>query len=141
LSERDEVPSKNYLNGIKGDGQETGIQKLLKVKSNSILFNEDTVDKVLDYLMQNGQKIEGGDKLGRLHLFFAKNHQHALLLTRRSIKLSNGWETLQRVIGNYEDQSAGFARAFSCFDKRWKRPSASAVSVDMMDTGWVPRNY
>ena len=47
-------------------------QKLPKAKSIPF-FNEDTVDKVLDYLMQNGQKIESGDKLGKSHHFCKKS--------------------------------------------------------------------
>jgi type I restriction enzyme R subunit len=31
---------------------------------NKWLFNKDTVNKVLDALMEHGLKIEGGDKLG-----------------------------------------------------------------------------
>jgi type I restriction enzyme R subunit len=36
---------------------------------NSWLFNKDTVDKVLGHLMENGLKIEGGDKLGKTIIF------------------------------------------------------------------------
>ena len=43
---------------------------------NKWLFNEDTVDKVLEHLMLNGIKVEGGDRLGKT-IIFAKNHDHA----------------------------------------------------------------
>ena len=43
---------------------------------NSWLFNKDTVNKVLDTLMSEGLKIEGGDKLGRT-IIFAVNQKHA----------------------------------------------------------------
>ena len=39
---------------------------------NSWLFNKDTVDKVLEHLMTRGQKVAGGDRLGKT-IVFAKN--------------------------------------------------------------------
>ena len=43
---------------------------------NKRLFNEDTVDLVIAHLMQNGLKVEGGDRLGKT-IIFAKNQAHA----------------------------------------------------------------
>ena len=43
---------------------------------NEWLFNEDTICKVLSALMENGLKVEGGDKLGKT-IIFAKNSPHA----------------------------------------------------------------
>ena len=43
---------------------------------NRWLFNKDTVDKVLAHLMTRGQKVAGGDRLGKT-IIFAKNHDHA----------------------------------------------------------------
>ena len=40
---------------------------------NKWLFNADTVDKVLAHLMTHGQKVAGGDRLGKT-IIFAKNH-------------------------------------------------------------------
>ena len=39
---------------------------------NKLLFNEDTVDKVLEHLMTDGIKVAGGDRLGKT-IIFAKN--------------------------------------------------------------------
>ena len=39
---------------------------------NKWLFNEDTVDKVLEHLMTHGLKVEDGDRLGKT-IIFAKN--------------------------------------------------------------------
>jgi hypothetical protein len=57
LSERDKVHLKNYLES-KETIQQAGIPEIAKSKVNSfLLFNEDTVDKVLTISMQkNGQK-------------------------------------------------------------------------------------
>ena len=43
---------------------------------NTWLFNSDTIDKVLKELLENGLKVEGGDKLGKT-IIFAKNSLHA----------------------------------------------------------------
>ena len=40
---------------------------------NKWLFNTDTVDKVLAHLMTKGQKVAGGDRLGKT-IIFAKNN-------------------------------------------------------------------
>src|SRR5438874_10943394 len=49
---------------------------------NKWLFNEDTVDKVLEHLMTRGQKVAGGDRLGKT-IVFAKNHAHAKFIAER----------------------------------------------------------
>jgi type I restriction enzyme R subunit len=45
------------------------------------LFNTDTVDKVIGHLMQNGIKVEGGDKLKSI--IFARSHLHAKFIEER----------------------------------------------------------
>ena len=42
----------------------------------------DTVDRVIAHLMQNGIKVEGGDRLGKT-IIFAKNQDHALFIEQR----------------------------------------------------------
>ena len=49
---------------------------------NRWLFNEDTVDKVLEHLMTRGQKVAGGDRLGKT-IIFAKNQDHAEFIAER----------------------------------------------------------
>ena len=49
---------------------------------NKWLFNEDTVDKVLEHLMTRGQTVAGGDRLGKT-IIFAKNHAHAEFIAER----------------------------------------------------------
>jgi type I restriction enzyme R subunit len=133
LSERDKARFEELF-GIKGDDADTSIPEIVKSKVNSFLFNEDTVDKVLDYLMQNGQKIESGDKLGKT-IIFAKNHQHAIFIEERFNKNypEYGGKFL-RVIDNYEDKAQDLLERF-CFDKGDEKDPQIAVSVDMMDTG------
>jgi len=105
-----------------------------KSKINSFLFNTDTVDLVLDYLMTNGLHVEEGDKLGKT-IIFAKNHKHALFIEERFNKNYPEYNgKFLRVIDNYEDKAQDLLEKF-CFDKGDDKDPQIAVSVDMMDTG------
>lgn len=133
LSEKDQLRFEELF-GIKGDESDTGIPEISKNKINSFLFNDDTVDKVLDYLMSKGQKIESGDKLGKT-IIFAKNHQHAIFIEDRfNRNYPEYGGNFLRVIDNYEDKAQDLLDRF-CFDKGDEKEPQIAVSVDMMDTG------
>ena len=100
---------------------------------NSWLFNADTVDRVLDFLMEEGIKIEGGDKLGKT-IIFAKNHKHAVFIEER---FNRNYPDLGshfiKVIDNYDPKAQDLLEKF-CEDKKPQYPQI-AISVDMMDTG------
>ena len=49
---------------------------------NRWLFNEDTIDKMLAHLIERGQKVAGGDRLGTT-IIFAKNQRHAEFIAKR----------------------------------------------------------
>jgi type I restriction enzyme R subunit len=98
---------------------------------NNWLFNKDTVDKVLQHLMERGQKVAGGDRLGKT-IIFAKNHEHAEFIAKRFDE-------------NYPQYAGHFARVIDFkvtyaqslidnFSQPEKAPHI-AVSVDMLDTG------
>lgn len=115
-------------------GDENEVHNVDKSKINTWLYNNDTIDKVLNYLMTNGQKIAGGDKLGKT-ILFAKNHKHATFIEERFNKnYSNYSGNFLRVIDNYEDKAQDLLERF-CFDKGDEKDPQIAVSVDMMDTG------
>ena len=61
---------------------------------NQWLFNKDTIDLVLKKLMEQGLKIEGGDKLGKT-IVFAKNSLHAKAIVERTL---NSLERVQMVL-------------------------------------------
>lgn len=100
---------------------------------NKWLFNTDTVDKVLEHLMENGIKVSGGDKLGKT-IIFAKNHAHAVFIEKRFNKNypEYGGKFL-RVIDNYETKAQSLLEKFT--DPYQEQDPQIAVSVDMMDTG------
>jgi type I restriction enzyme R subunit len=98
---------------------------------NKWLFNIDTVDKVLEVLMSQGQKVAGGDRLGKT-IVFAKNNAHADFIA-------------ERFNANYPQHRGHFARVVTYkteyaqsliddFSAKEKMPHI-AISVDMLDTG------
>jgi type I restriction enzyme R subunit len=98
---------------------------------NKWLFNEDTVDKVLKHLMENGLKVEGGDTLGKT-IVFAKNHEHALFIEKRfNIHYPHLKGHFARVIDNYATYAQSLIDDFSTPSKY----PQIAISVDMLDTG------
>lgn len=98
---------------------------------NEWLFNDHTIDMVLQDLMEKGIKVEGGDKLGKT-IIFAKNHIHAERIVKRFDALFPEYKgDFARVI----DYSVKYVQTLiDDFSERNKLPQI-AVSVDMLDTG------
>lgn len=98
---------------------------------NSFLFNNNTIDTVLQELMEKGLKVEGGDKLGKT-IIFAKNKKHADFIVKRFNSLYpeyHGNFTKPVYTGiNYVEST------MDDFEVKNKLPQI-AVSVDMLDTG------
>jgi type I restriction enzyme R subunit len=98
---------------------------------NNWLFNTDTVDKVLRHLMENGHKVDGGDRLGKT-IIFARNHDHAAFIEERfNHHYPAHAGTFARVIDNHAKYAQSLIDDFSEADKA----PHIAVSVDMLDTG------
>lgn len=99
---------------------------------NTWLFNEDTVNKVLDVLMERGQKLEGGDLLGKT-IVFAKNHNHAVYIeTCFNKRYPQFAGKMLRIIDNQVYNAQDMIYSFS---DPANREFQIAVSVDMLDTG------
>ncbi|MFN8307328.1 MAG: DEAD/DEAH box helicase family protein [Ferruginibacter sp.] len=98
---------------------------------NTWLFNKDTVNKVLDILMEHGLMVEGGDKIGK-SIIFAKNHTHAAFIRECfNERYPQSAGKALRIIDNYEKYAQNLLNQFS---DPAKDPQI-AVSVDMLDTG------
>jgi type I restriction enzyme, R subunit len=98
---------------------------------NDFIFNQDTVDRVLEDLMTRGIKVGGGDLIGKT-IIFAQNKKHADYILQRFNKLyPHYYGQLIRKI-TYEDTYA--QSSIDEFKVADKAPYI-AVSVDMMDTG------
>ncbi|MGJ4935185.1 DEAD/DEAH box helicase family protein [Bradyrhizobium sp. HKCCYLRH3083] len=99
---------------------------------NKRLFNEETVDLVIAHLMQNGIKVEGGDRLGKT-IIFAKNEDHAKYIeTRFNVAYPALAGHFARVITH---KTGAYAQTLiDDFSIKTKVPHI-AISVDMLDTG------
>ena len=98
---------------------------------NSWLFNEDTVKKVLEILMEKGLKVDNGDKLGKT-IIFARNHKHAVFIKNTFDKLYPIYGgKFADVIDNQVNFSSTLIEQFENINKM----PQIAISVDMLDTG------
>ncbi|QJP98673.1 restriction endonuclease subunit R [Herbaspirillum rubrisubalbicans Os34] len=98
---------------------------------NKWLFNADTVDKVLQTLMTKGQKVAGGDRLGKT-IIFAKNNDHAdFIATRFDTNYPHYKGHFARVVTYKTEYAQSLIDDFSNQDKA----PHIAISVDMLDTG------
>lgn len=95
------------------------------------IFNTDTVDHVLNRLMEDGIRIKEGTVVGKT-IIFAYNHNHAMFIAERFNALyPELGPDFCRVIDNYEKYSSDLLDKFSDIEKL----PQIAVSVDMLDTG------
>jgi type I restriction enzyme R subunit len=114
-----------------GDREEGPPEEVQASEINKHLFNEHTVDLMLRHLMENGLKVDGGDKLGKT-IIFAVNQQHAVFIA-------------QRFDHHYPHYNGNFARVITHAVKYGQtliddfsivaRLPQIAISVDMLDTG------
>lgn len=98
---------------------------------NQWLFNEDTVDKVLKHLMERGQKVDGGDTLGKT-IMFAKNHDHAVFIAER---FNKNYPKYAGQFARVIDFQVEYAQALIDDFSNPKKMPQIAISVDMLDTG------
>ncbi len=112
--------------GEDGRPDEVGAEEL-----NRFLFNEDTVDKVLETLMVQGYKVAGGDRLGKT-IIFAKSQKHAEFIAKRfDLAYPELAGHFARVITHGSPYAQSLIDDFSIHDKA----PHIAISVDMLDTG------
>ena len=126
LSEEDK---RRYEDDFAEDGTMT--EEIPSHALNKFIFNEKTVDTVLQDLMERGIKVAGGDRIGKT-IIFAQNKTHAQFIVERFDKLYPQYRGLwaQRVV--YTDSYA--QSIIDDFKNPQKEPHI-AVSVDMLDTG------
>lgn len=98
---------------------------------NEWLFNQDTIDRVLQLVMERGLKVEGGDKLGKT-IIFAKNHRHAVAIVERFDIL---YPTLKGHFARVIDIKTNYYQSLIDDFSVWSKLPQIAVSVDMLDTG------
>lgn len=98
---------------------------------NDFVFNQKTVDLVLQDLMERGIKVNGGERIGKT-IIFAQNKRHAEFILERFNKLypqyHGTWASRVVCDDNYAQT------VIDNFKEVEKTPYI-VVSVDMMDTG------
>ncbi len=106
--------------------------EVLASEVNKQLFNEHTVDLMLQHLMQHGLKVDGGEKIGKT-IVFAVNKEHAKFIARRFDHHYPQYKgEFARVIVHGEPYVQTLIDAFGAKDSRLPQ---IAISVDMLDTG------
>lgn len=113
------------------DEEETFSDYISGSALNEWLFNNNTVDHVLNELMEKGIKVAGGDRIGKT-IIFAKNAKHARHIVDRFNHLypHYGGGFCQQV-----DYSIKYAHSIIDDFKVEDSEPHIAVSVDMLDTG------
>ena len=116
-----------------GEGEDGGElpERVNASAINNWLFNGDTVDKVLQHLMEHGHKVDNADRLAKT-IIFARNHDHAAFIEKRFNQHYPQYAGhFARVIDHYAKYPQSLIDAFSQKDKA----PHIAISVDMLDTG------
>ena len=105
-------------------------EKIAPSALNNWVFNEDTIRKVLNILMQDGLKIDYGENLGKT-IIFSKNHDHA----EKILEIFNREYPHLKDYAKVIDNKIKYAQsAIDEFSDPKKLPQI-AISVDMLDTG------
>ena len=114
------------------DANNTGAPSQVNAAAiNKWLFNSNTVDQALQYLMTHGHKVDGGDRLAKT-IVFARNHKHAVFIEDRFNHHYPQYKGhFARVIDNYAKYPQSLIDDFSVKEK----DPHIAISVDMLDTG------
>ena len=95
------------------------------------IYNTDTIDKVLQELMENGLKVDSGENIGKT-IIFAYNHKHAVKIAKRFAVLYPQLGPDYCEVIDYQETQKKYL--LSEFEKVDHEPRI-AVSVDMLDTG------
>lgn len=108
-----------------------GYRDIMAEEIYSYIFNENTVDAVLQDLMESGLKVQSGERIGKT-IIFAYNHRHAELIVKRfNILYPEYGAGFCALIDNYVTYSQDLIDKFEIRDGE----PQIAVSVDMLDTG------
>ena len=126
LSDADKEAYENTFEDANGELPESIASSAI----NEWVFNEDTIRQVLHILMNDGLRIDYGEKLGKT-IIFAKNHEHAEKIHEIFGKEYPNLPGYTKVIDNYMTYAQSAIDEFS--DPK-KLPQI-AISVDMLDTG------
>ena len=113
------------------EGEDEPPDEIHASEVNKRLFNEHTVDLMLQHLMEQGLKVDGGDRLGKT-IIFAVNQQHAQFIARR---FDHHYPHYKGEFARVITHAVNYAQSLiDDFSIAGNLPQI-AISVDMLDTG------
>ena len=95
------------------------------------IYNEKTIDLMLQDLMENGLKVNSGTRIGKT-IIFACRHEHAELIVKRFYAL---WPDFDKDFCKVVDYMLKDPKQEIAHFKERENLPQIAVSVDMLDTG------
>ncbi len=114
-----------------GNGSEPTPRDISSSEILKHIYNQKTIDLVLEDLMTTGLTVNGGDTIGKT-IIFAHNHEHAVKIVER---FQNQYPEFGSDFCVLIDNQVTKAQdLINSFEVRGKMPQI-VVSVDMMDTG------
>ncbi len=120
-----------YESSLKGIDDHSSARDIANNEIFKYIFNINTIDAVLQDLMENGLKVQYGERIGKT-IIFAYNHPHAELIVERfHILYPEYGAEFCVLIDNYVTYSQDLIDKFEVRDNN----PQIAVSVDMLDTG------
>ena len=118
-------------NAMNGGGGAIGPRDIQNNEIFTYIYNTDTIDKVLQDLMENGLKVQSGERIGKT-IIFAHRHLHAEQIVKRfNILYPEYGPNFCVVIDNQVNYSQDLINKFEVRDCE----PQIAVTVDMLETG------
>ena len=103
-------------------------------KINRFVFNEKTIDMVLQDLMERGIRVDGGDHVGKT-IIFATNKNHANIIKRRFDALYPKYGGRFATVVVHDSENKFQKDVVWRFRYEDRMDPQIVISVDMMDTG------
>lgn len=102
---------------------------------NTRVFNENTIDMVIQDLMERGIKIDGGDHIGK-SIIFATNRNHANIIKKRFDALYPQFNGKFAAVVVHDSNNDKYQKK-TIWDFKYEHSLEPqiVISVDMMDTG------
>ncbi|MCH5218448.1 MAG: DEAD/DEAH box helicase family protein [Muribaculaceae bacterium] len=120
-----------YEQATKDPDQEFEPRNITEKEIYNYIYNNDTIDKMLQDLMENGLKVESGEKIGKTIIFAMNSKTAALIVERFNVLYPEyGSDFCVQI-----DYSIKYAQSLIDNLKQRDKLPQIAVSVDMLDTG------
>lgn len=120
-----------YEQATKDPDEEFKPRNITEKEIYNYIYNKDTIDKMLQDLMENGLKVESGEKISKTIIFAMNSKTAALIVERFNVLYPEyGPDFCVQI-----DYSIKYAQSLIDNLKQRDKLPQIAVSVDMLDTG------